>query len=66
MALARTALDWFFGANDLKMRLYDFSSGGCSNGLQANGVSLNQGAESTLCCLRAISLMSDIGNQALI
>ncbi len=56
--LARTALDWFFGANDLRMRLYDFGTGGCCDGLMLNGVSLNQGAESTLCCLRAISLMA--------
>ncbi|MFW6154739.1 MAG: glycosyltransferase family 4 protein [Planctomycetota bacterium] len=57
--LARKALDWFLGANDLRMRLYDFGHGGCADGLTAAGVSLNQGAESTLCCLRAISLMAD-------
>jgi len=57
--LARKALDWFLGANDLRMRLYDFGNGGCSDGLEATGVSLNQGAESTLACLRAISLMAD-------
>ena len=66
LGLARTALDWFFGANDLRMRLYDFGTGGCADGLQANGVSLNQGAESTLCCLRAISLMSDTATQKLV
>ena len=57
--LARKALDWFLGDNDLGMRLYDFGNGGCSDGLEASGVSLNQGAESTLCCLIAISLMGD-------
>ena len=65
LPLARKALDWFLGANDLKMRLYDFGNGGCSDGLQATGVSLNQGAESTLCCLKAISLMGDPVNPRL-
>ncbi len=59
MGLAQKALDWFLGGNDLRMRLYDFGNGGCSDGLEATGVSLNQGAESTLCCLKAISLMAD-------
>jgi len=66
MKLARKALDWFLGANDLRMRLYDFGNGGCADGLTATGVSLNQGAESTLCCLRAISLMADPANPRLI
>ena len=65
-ALARKALDWFLGANDLRMRLYDFGTGACSDGLQAAGVSLNQGAESTLSCLKAISLMGDPMNPRLI
>ena len=64
--LARTALDWFFGANDQWTRLYDFGTGGCSDGLTAAGISLNQGAESTVCCLRAITLMCDTANHRLI
>lgn len=43
-----TSYQWFLGANDLQMPLYDASSGGCSDGLHAEGVSFNQGAESTL------------------
>ncbi len=66
LKLAHKALDWFLGANDLRMRLYDFGNGGCSDGLTAVGVSLNQGAESTLCCLRAISLMVDPTNARLV
>ena len=39
---------WFHGANDLEMALYDPENGGCADGLQAEGINQNQGAESTL------------------
>lgn len=45
---ARAAYDWFFGGNDLQLKLYDPESGGCCDGLEAYGVNRNQGAESTL------------------
>ncbi|MDB5232414.1 MAG: group 1 glycosyl transferase [Chitinophagaceae bacterium] len=39
---------WFLGANDLGVALYDRSTGGCADGLHSKGINLNQGAESTL------------------
>ncbi|MFH1549527.1 MAG: glycosyltransferase family 4 protein [Planctomycetota bacterium] len=48
-----TAYDWFFGANDLEVPLYDFESGGCSDGLTPEGPNRNRGAESTLSYLMA-------------
>lgn len=45
------AAGWFTGANDLGVSLYDDVSGGCCDGLQADGVNSNQGAESTLALL---------------
>lgn len=39
---------WFLGNNDLQLPLYDPSTGGCADGLHAEGINLNQGAESTL------------------
>jgi hypothetical protein len=39
---------WFLGDNNLGLSLYDFSTGGCADGLHSEGVNLNQGAESTL------------------
>ena len=39
---------WFLGKNDLKLPLYDPSTGGCADGLHCEGINLNQGAESTL------------------
>ena len=46
--LATTCFDWFLGKNDKQAKLYDYSSGGCRDGLQVNGPNENQGAESTL------------------
>lgn len=46
-----TAFMWFLGENDLRMSLYDFETGGCSDGLEKDGVNRNQGAESTLAYL---------------
>jgi len=46
LSLQRTAFDWFLGANDLHVPLYDFGTKGCSDGLMPAGVNGNQGAES--------------------
>ncbi len=48
-----TAFEWFFGRNDLGLPLYDYTTGGCHDGLEPDRVSLNQGAESTLSYLLA-------------
>ncbi|HEX2750127.1 MAG TPA: glycosyltransferase, partial [Verrucomicrobiales bacterium] len=45
---ARCAFEWFLGRNDLGKSLYDFSSGGCCDGLHHDRINENQGAESTL------------------
>jgi len=42
------SFQWFLGANDLGVALYDPSTGGCADGLHSEGINLNQGAESTL------------------
>lgn len=39
---------WFLGENDLALSLYDPFTGGCSDGLHADGINYNQGAESTI------------------
>ena len=48
--------NWFLGQNDLNMLLYDAKTGGCRDGLMADGISQNEGAESTLAWL--LSLMT--------
>lgn len=54
LTLQRKAFDWFLGANDLHVALYDFQTKGCSDGLMAGGVNGNQGAESTVSFLLAL------------
>lgn len=57
---ARTFLDWFTGNNDTGISLYDHQTGGCRDGLNADGANLNQGAESTLSWLMALLTMMDL------
>ena len=48
--------NWFLGHNDLNMPLYDPKTGGCRDGLMADGINQNEGAESSLAWL--LSLMT--------
>jgi len=56
-ARARTAFEWFLGRNRLGRPLYDFATGGCSDGLGDEATNDNQGAESTLALHRAALLL---------
>lgn len=51
---ARRAFEWFLGRNDLKLPLYDATTGGCRDGLHPDRANENQGAESTLAFLQAL------------
>jgi hypothetical protein len=53
-AHARQAFSWFLGDNQLRRPLYDARTGGCRDGLHADRVNENQGAESTLSFLLAL------------
>ncbi|BBX09898.1 hypothetical protein MAIC_47010 [Mycolicibacterium aichiense] len=59
----RNAVSWFTGANDAGQLMWDPATGGGYDGLLADGVNLNQGAESTLAMIstmqhgRRISLL---------
>jgi glycosyltransferase involved in cell wall biosynthesis len=54
---ARRAFGWFLGQNHLQQALYDAATGGCRDGLHADRVNENQGAESTLSFLLALGEM---------
>jgi hypothetical protein len=54
---AWSVFKWFFGDNDLKLSLYDSTTGGCRDGLHPDRVNENQGAESTLSFLTALAEM---------
>jgi glycosyltransferase involved in cell wall biosynthesis len=51
---ARRAFEWFLGRNDLNLPIYDPLTGGCRDGLHADRLNENQGAESTLAFLQAL------------
>jgi hypothetical protein len=55
---ARAAAEWLLGRNRPGARLYDFSTGACADGLDAHGVSMNQGAESVICGLLGLLAVS--------
>ena len=48
--------NWYLGHNDLNLPLYDPKTGGCRDGLMADGINQNEGAESSLAWL--LSLMT--------
>ena len=52
--LSLRAAAWFLGANDVGVALLDAVSGGCKDGLMADGANENQGAESTLALITAL------------
>lgn len=52
--LARSAAEWLLGRNRLGACLYDLKTGACSDGLDPQGPSMNQGAESAICGLWAL------------
>jgi glycosyltransferase involved in cell wall biosynthesis len=58
------AFEWFLGRNRLQKPLYDFATGGCSDGLGHTAVNDNEGAESTLAFHHAALLLDAAGVRA--
>jgi len=54
LAEGRRVFEWFLGKNDLRVPLYDATTGGCKDGLHPDRVNENQGAESTLSFLMSL------------
>jgi hypothetical protein len=59
---AEKAFQWFLGANDLGVSLYETANGGCYDGLHVARVNRNQGAESTIMFLLSLCEMTNITN----
>lgn len=57
---ARSAFGWFLGQNHLQRMLYDTATGGCKDGLHADRVNENQGAESSLSFQLALLEMREL------
>ena len=60
-ARAQRAFEWFLGRNRLDRPLYDFATGGCSDGLGEDDLNANEGAESTLAFHRAELVLDAAG-----
>lgn len=60
----RQALGWFYGMNTKLVKVYDESTGACSDGINETGLNQNQGAESTLAFLLAAeALVENLGEE---
>ncbi|MCH8913856.1 MAG: glycosyl transferase family 1, partial [Planctomycetes bacterium] len=60
LAQMRRCFEWFLGRNILETPLVDFKTRGCCDGLNADGVNRNQGAESTLSWLLSLMIMHEM------
>jgi hypothetical protein len=58
------SFEWFLGRNQLRKPLYDFATGGCSDGLGRESLNDNEGAESTLAFHQAALLLDAAGVRA--
>jgi len=54
---AQRCFEWFLGKNDHHIKLYDYKTGGCCDGLKSDQANQNQGAESTLSWLLSLLRM---------
>lgn len=60
---ARWAFEWFLGRNELGLALYDSATGACHDGLHVDRLNQNQGAESTLSFLLALSELQTLQSE---
>jgi hypothetical protein len=59
---ARLAFDWFLGRNDLGLVVYDAQTGGCRDAIHVDRINQNEGAESTLSFLLALTELQLLQN----
>jgi hypothetical protein len=60
---AKLCYEWFIGANDLGLSLYDHLSGGCRDRLHPDRASQNQGAEATVSWLLSAIAMEEVRSE---
>jgi hypothetical protein len=58
LELARYSFEYLLGRNRLQAVMYDYSTGAVCDGLNCNGMNYNQGAESVICFLMALSSLN--------
>lgn len=60
------AFSWFLGNNHLKQIMYNSVNGASYDGLEDTQININQGAESTLCFLKAQMIMEKYKTEVLV
>jgi len=63
LAEAKLCYEWFLGANDLGLSLYDHLSGGCRDRLHPDRASQDEGAESTVSWLLSAIAMEEVRSE---
>ena len=63
LELAKCSFEYFLGRNRLQAVMYDYSTGAVCDGLNSDGMNCNQGAESIICYLMALSSLNKHENQ---
>lgn len=58
LELAKYSFEYFLGRNRLRTVMYDYSTGAVCDGLNRDGMNCNQGAESVVCFLMALSSLN--------
>ncbi|MHB8103088.1 MAG: glycosyltransferase family 4 protein [Methanosarcina sp.] len=58
LELAKYSFEYFLGRNRLRTGMYDYSTGAVCDGLNSDGMNCNQGAESVICFLMALSSLN--------
>ncbi|MFY9200003.1 MAG: glycosyl transferase, partial [Methanosarcina flavescens] len=58
LELAKYSFEYFLGRNRLRAVMYDYSTGAVCDGLNRDGMNCNQGAESVICFLMALSSLN--------
>ena len=66
LELAKYSFEYFLGRNRLRTVMYDYSTGGVFDGLGSDGMNCNQGAESVICFLMALSSLNKHTNESII
>jgi len=59
LELAKYSFEYFLGRNRLQVVMYDYSTGAVFDGLTSEGMNYNQGAESVICFLMALSSLNE-------
>jgi len=62
---AEAAYGWFLGDNDAGLAVAEVATGGCHDGLSADHVNVNEGAESTLMWLTALETIRQLRTHAM-